>query len=395
MISYITEGFPVNPRRSSSHLGQSLIIARDIFRYEGLVSTSRNADSNTPTTTTTTTSSTTTTINTPRSYIQYLQDRRRGISAFYRGLTPNLLGNTLGWAMYFVGYEHVKTTIVSIRGLPSSSLSLSSAGVGAEARERLDAAHQGLQTMDYLLASTVAGMGSAIITNPIWVIKTRMLSTGASSPGAYRGLVHGWNQIRHDEGLPGLYRGLLPSFFGVVQGALQFAVYESLKNLNHHHQTPAVMTSPADQWVNHQAQGSDTMGRRTTMRMKEEKMSNLQTISYSALAKSFAMACTYPYQVVRARLQTYDEMLPLSNGGGGVSTSVSIGGGGGGSASTGRGNNGSISSGGNGGGKGSKENNDDERHRKRGRGRERRYRSARDVLVQIWTREGPIGFYKG
>ena len=350
--------FPVNPRRSSSHLGQSVIVARDILRDEGLASTRRNAIIGTTHTTT----------EISPSYMQSLQNSRRGISAFYRGLTPNLLGNTLGWAMYFVGYEYVKTIIVNVRGLSSSSLSSSSlsAGPRADTRERSEAANQGLRTMDYLLASTVAGMGSAFITNPIWVIKTRMLSTGATSPGAYRGLIHGWKQIRHDEGLPGLYRGLLPSFFGVVQGALQFAVYESLKNLNHHghdhlhhHHTAAVMMSPTDQDGNHESQGSDTMGRG---RMKEGKMSNLQTISYSALAKSFAMACTYPYQVVRARLQTYDEILPLSNG-------VDIDG-----------------------GKGNKENNEHE-YQKRRTGR--RYRSARDVLVQIWTREGPIGFYKG
>ena len=36
-------------------------------------------------------------------------------------------------------------------------------------------------------------------------------------------------QISRTEGLVGLYRGLVPSLFGVAHGALQFGFYESLK----------------------------------------------------------------------------------------------------------------------------------------------------------------------
>lgn len=42
--------------------------------------------------------------------------------------------------------------------------------------------------------------------------------------------VDGLQKIARQEGFKGLYRGLLPSLFGVSHGALQFTVYEMLKN---------------------------------------------------------------------------------------------------------------------------------------------------------------------
>ncbi|KAJ6264701.1 hypothetical protein Dda_0851 [Drechslerella dactyloides] len=79
-----------------------------------------------------------------------------------------------------------------------------------------------LSSVDYLLTSGAAGVASAALTNPIWVVKTRMLTSGPGSPGAYRGLAEGLYRITVDEGLRGLFRGFLPSLFGVLQAAIQF-----------------------------------------------------------------------------------------------------------------------------------------------------------------------------
>ena len=81
-----------------------------------------------------------------------------------------------------------------------------------------------------LCPSDRAGCLTAILTNPIWVIKTRMLSTGRNAPGAYRGMLHGMQDILRNEGPKGFWRGLLPSLFGITHGAIQFTAYEELKN---------------------------------------------------------------------------------------------------------------------------------------------------------------------
>ncbi|THC88998.1 hypothetical protein EYZ11_011551 [Aspergillus tanneri] len=81
---------------------------------------------------------------------------------------------------------------------------------------------QELTSFDYFISSGAAGMLTSILTNPIWVIKTRMLSTGSRTPEAYSSFTTGVTQIYRSEGILGFYRGLLPSLFGVSHGALQF-----------------------------------------------------------------------------------------------------------------------------------------------------------------------------
>jgi len=103
-----------------------------------------------------------------------------------------------------------------------------------------------------------------------------MLSTGKNTPGAYRGIVHGVTDIMRNEGIKGFWRGLVPSLFGISHGAVQFAAYEQLKN-----------------W-------------RRSKRGDKSELSNLDYLVLPAASKIFAGSITYPYQVIRVRLQAYD-----------------------------------------------------------------------------------------
>ncbi|KAA8643187.1 putative mitochondrial folate carrier protein Flx1 [Aspergillus tanneri] len=111
------------------------------------------------------------------------------------------------WALYFLCYSNLKSML----------------RVSRTTRE------QELTSFDYFISSGAAGMLTSILTNPIWVIKTRMLSTGSRTPEAYSSFTTGVTQIYRSEGILGFYRGLLPSLFGVSHGALQFMTYEKLK----------------------------------------------------------------------------------------------------------------------------------------------------------------------
>ncbi|KAL9093331.1 MAG: hypothetical protein Q9165_004072 [Trypethelium subeluteriae] len=174
--------------------------------------------------------------------------------AFYRGLTPNMIGNSVSWALYFLWYGNLKDTLVSLRGENAQ-----------------------LSSSDYFIASGVSGILTAVCTNPIWVIKTRMLSTARNAPNAYTGIMHGAREIWSREGIPGFYRGLIPSLFGVSHGAIQFMAYEELKN----------------HWA--KSRGS------------KQDLTNLDYVNLSAMSKAFAGSVTYPYQVLRTRLQIKDE----------------------------------------------------------------------------------------
>ena len=102
-----------------------------------------------------------------------------------------------------------------------------------------------------------------------------MLSTSSNYPGAYSSVLDGTRQIYKSEGLVGFYRGLVPSLIGVSHGAAYFAVYEPLKK-----------------WRAH---------------MKDvEEASTVDTLATSTVAKVIAASATYPYQVIRTRLQMYN-----------------------------------------------------------------------------------------
>lgn len=158
------------------------------------------------------------------------------------------------------------------------------------------------------------GALTSLLTNPIWVIKTRMLSTGSQFPGAYSSFTAGVTHIYRTEGVPGFYRGLVPALFGVSHGALQFMAYDRLKVLR-----------------SHATKDSSSLG--VGHENKTRKLNNVDFLALSSLSKLFAGCATYPYQVIRSRLQTYD--APLM------------------------------------------------------------YRGATDAIMQVWAREGISGFYKG
>lgn len=77
-----------------------------------------------------------------------------------------------------------------------------------------------------------------------------------------------------NEGIKGYYRGIVPALFGVSHGALQFMAYEQLK----------IMKSKS-----------------TNTFFKSD--STLNTIGMASLSKVFATVLTYPYQVVKSRMQ--------------------------------------------------------------------------------------------
>jgi len=126
-------------------------------------------------------------------------------------------------------------------------------------------------------------MLSAVLTNPIWVVKTRMLSTSATQQGAYSGMWNGLRSIWKTEGIRGFFHGLTASLAGVSHGALYFLAYERLK-----------------------------LWRKEAR--PDGHLTNFDTILTSSLSKVFAGGLTYPHQLVRARMQTYNPTATVVTG---------------------------------------------------------------------------------
>ncbi|KAH7888153.1 mitochondrial carrier domain-containing protein [Phlebopus sp. FC_14] len=186
---------------------------------------------------------------------------QEGWRGLYRGVGPNIAGNASSWGLYFLFYNMLKKRTS-----------------GDDPNFRMSAGA-------YLLCSAQASAVTAIATNPIWVVKVRMFTTRADSPTSYRGLSHGLTSIWRTEGFGGLWKGTLLALVGVSNGAVQFMAYEKMK-----------------QWgFERKRRQFAKTGR--VMTPEDDKLSNTSYSIMSGGSKLFALAITYPYQVVRSRIQ--------------------------------------------------------------------------------------------
>lgn len=207
-----------------------------------------------------------------RGILRALGDIRasEGWRGLYRGLGPNITGNASSWGLYFLFYNQLKRRATDVA--PDRPLSAS----------------------QYLLFSAEASAVTAILTNPIWVVKVRTFTAPPNSPAAHRGLWSGFRAIFHDEGLRGLYRGTSLALFGVSNGALQFMGYEKMKGWAFERKRRRVAK----------------LGRAWTT--DDEKLSNTAYTVMSGASKLGALCTTYPYQVIRSRIQV-DSALSRSH----------------------------------------------------------------------------------
>ena len=208
--------------------------------------------------------------------------KSEGVRGAYAGLSPAMVGNTASWAMYFAFYDRAKKRY--------------------EMDDDDNNTTKTLTSWETLLAATEAGVGVSVLTNPIWVAKTRLalqerggggldVSTGGvvrntkATKVRYKGLLDCLYSIARNEGVPGLYKGLTPSLLLVSHGAIQFTCYENLKNIAR----GGVSVAPDD---------NDT-----APSMEQRELTSTECAVYGMLSKILASFVTYPQQVVRARMQ--------------------------------------------------------------------------------------------
>ncbi|CAK9157094.1 unnamed protein product [Ilex paraguariensis] len=183
--------------------------------------------------------------------------RTEGFRGLYAGFYPAVLGSTISWGLYFFFYSKAKQRYLRNREELSPGLHLASA---AE-----------------------AGALVCFCTNPIWLVKTRLqLQTPQHQTRPYSGLYDALRTILKEEGWRALYKGLVPGLFLVTHGAIQFTAYEELRKV----------------FIDFKSEENEK---------KSGKGDNLlDSIDYATMGASSKLAAilmTYPFQVVRARLQ--------------------------------------------------------------------------------------------
>lgn len=139
----------------------------------------------------------------------YAEEGARG---FFKGNGANCVRVFPYVAIQFAVFERVKPVLLELQNANASAPS------------------EQLATGLKVLGGAVAGVASVIVTYPLDAARARLTVQGGLSSTQYAGI---WDAIRgifHAEGLRGVYRGVLPTIWGIAPYVgLNFAVFETLR----------------------------------------------------------------------------------------------------------------------------------------------------------------------
>ncbi|KAI0301540.1 mitochondrial carrier [Multifurca ochricompacta] len=190
--------------------------------------------------------------------------KREGFFGLYNGLNSSLLGVAVTNGVYYYFYESTKGIIVRSRS-----------------------GTQALSTLESILAGLIAGTATTVTSNPVWVIQTAQTVSGmdvsppteaATSPQSRRlGVFATAARLLNTGGPTVFFRGLGPALVLVVNPVLQYTVFEQLKNA--------------------------LVRRRRRVGRVSVLLTDWDFFLLGAISKLIATGLTYPYIVVKSRLQ--------------------------------------------------------------------------------------------
>lgn len=213
--------------------------------------------------------------------------KQEGWGGLYRGLGPSMVGTICSQGVYYYFYQLFKDK--------ADALYLQ--------KKKNGSGDWTVGMLGSLLVAALAGCVNVLLTNPIWVIVTRMqtakssqlkaLPTLRSKPrsdassivdisqtdpvGRADGAVTMIRDLYNEAGLAGFWKGVLPTLIMVSNPAIQFMLYESLVK-----------------WLTR---------KRTKTKYGLKPMAAVEVFTLGAIAKLGATVVTYPLLVVKSRLQ--------------------------------------------------------------------------------------------
>ncbi|KAJ2156463.1 hypothetical protein GGF46_005166 [Coemansia sp. RSA 552] len=175
-----------------------------------------------------------------------------GVSGLFSGLESAVFGAAVTNGVYYYFFEAVK-------------------GAFERASQR-----KAMSTVESMVSGAVAGAMTCVITNPIWVVNTRLtvkqkkqkaVADGEpeQSPSTWRAFA----EIIKEDGVLSLWQGLIPALILVINPIIQYTAFEQLKN-------------------------------------RVERLRGLGSLDFfvlGAISKLCATSVTYPYILIKSRMQ--------------------------------------------------------------------------------------------
>ncbi|OCK84574.1 mitochondrial carrier [Lepidopterella palustris CBS 459.81] len=184
--------------------------------------------------------------------------QREGFIGLYAGLESALFGISVTNFVYYYWYEWTRAFF-------------------EKAAVKAGRASKKLTTVESMIAGAIAGSATVMLTNPIWVVNTRMTARKSESndqflPGAKStkapSTIGTLLSIIRDEGPTRLFAGVMPALILVINPILQYTVFEQLKNILE----------------------------------KRRRVTPTDAFYLGALGKLMATSITYPYITVKSRM---------------------------------------------------------------------------------------------
>jgi len=182
---------------------------------------------------------------------------REGVSGLFAGLESAVFGISVTNFVYYYWYEWSRTAFekAALKAGRSSKLT----------------------TIESMIAGAIAGSATVLITNPIWVVNTRMTARKRSTEGGEEAKPQAapstFGEIKallKEGGLAAFFAGVLPALVLVINPILQYTLFEQLKNL--------------------------------LERRKKRAITPTDAFFLGALGKLAATGITYPYITVKSRM---------------------------------------------------------------------------------------------
>ncbi|KAL4576172.1 hypothetical protein LXL04_012261 [Taraxacum kok-saghyz] len=208
--------------------------------------------------------------------------QQEGWGRLYGGLTPSLVGTACSQGVYYYFYQIFR----------------SRAEATALRRKKEGSGDGSVGMLSSLMVAAMSGCVNVLLTNPIWVVVTRMqthtkkppsnkvepiaITGGIETPPPYA-TSHAVQEVFDEAGVWGFWKGVFPTLVMVSNPSIQFMLYETLLK---------------------------KLKKRRALNNNNKGITALEASSYrlivfllGALAKLGATVVTYPLLVVKARLQ--------------------------------------------------------------------------------------------